>query len=81
MEASIEYHGYLITPATRRRGRPPVWTLEVHLTPVGRQLGVRRCRAGNTYASQEVAVERCLAFGRLIVDGKIQPRPKGEGGR
>jgi len=27
---------------------------------------------------QEVAVARCLEFGRRIVDGKIQPRPKDE---
>ncbi len=78
MDASIEYNGYVIKPATRRRGKPPTWTLEVHITPAGRQLGTRRCRAGNTYATQEVAVARCLEFGRRIVDGKIQPRPKGE---
>ena len=78
MEASIEYTGYGIKPATRRRGKPPTWTLEVHITPAGRRLGTRRCRAGNTYASQEMAVSRCLEFGRRIVDGKIQPRPKGE---
>ncbi len=78
MQSSIEYRGYVITPAPRRRGNPPAWTLEVHISPAGRQLGTRRCRAPNTYESQEVAVARCLAFGRLIVDGKIQPRPKGE---
>ncbi len=76
MESSIEYNGYVITPATRLRGTPPTWTLEVHITPAGRRLGTRRCRAGNTYATEEVAVERCLEFGRRIVDGKIQPRPK-----
>ncbi len=77
MEPSIEYNGYVIKPATKLRGKPPTWTLEVHITPAGRRLGTRRCRAGNTYATQEVAVARCLEFGRRIVDGKLQPRPKG----
>lgn len=76
MESSIEYNGFVIEPATRLRGKPPAWTLEVHITPKGRRLGTRRCRANNTYASEELAVERCLEFGRRIVDGKIQPRPK-----
>lgn len=75
MSEAIEYHGYLIESATRlRRKKPQGWTLEVHLTPTGRRTGLRRCRAPNTYDSQEVAVARCLEFGRRIVDGKLQPR-------
>lgn len=74
MANSIEYHGYVIESATRLRRKPPGWTLEVHITPAGRRTGARRCRAPNTYASQEVAVARCLEFGRRIVDGKLQPR-------
>ena len=38
METSIEYNGFVIEPATRRRGTPPAWTLEVHITPAGRRL-------------------------------------------
>lgn len=79
MEASIEYNGFMITPTTRKRGKPASWTLEVEITPTGRRLGTRRCRAGNRYASQEEAVARCLEFGRRIVDGKMRPRSKPEG--
>lgn len=76
MAASIEYHGHTITPTTRQRGNPAGWTLEVEISPVGRRLGTRRCRAGNRYTSQEQAVASCLEFGRRIVDGKMRPRPK-----
>lgn len=72
MTDNMEYRGFLLEAATRQRGKASAWTLEVRITPVGRQTGVRRCRAPNTYPSQEAAVPRCLAFGRLIVDGKIQ---------
>jgi hypothetical protein len=74
MSNSIEYHGHVITPATRLKGKPAGWTLEVHITPAGRRTGLRRCRAPNTYATEEMAVARCLEFGRRIVDGKLQPR-------
>jgi hypothetical protein len=74
MAASIEYNGFVIQPATRLRVKPPGWTLEVLITPAGRRTGVRRCRAPNTYPSEEVAIARCLDFGRRIVDGKLLPR-------
>jgi hypothetical protein len=73
--SSIKYRGYVITPTTRLRGKPPVWTLEVQLKPAGRTTGTRRCRGANTYASQERAIDRCLEFGRQIIDGRIHARP------
>lgn len=74
MTSKIEYNGYVIEPTTRLGTKPHGWTLEVRITPRGRRTGVRRCRAPNTYASEEVAVAHCLEFGRRIVDGKLQPR-------
>lgn len=74
MSNRIEYNGYVIEPTTRLKGKPRGWTLEVRITPAGRSTGVRRCRAPNTYANEEVAVARCLEFGRRIVDGKAQPK-------
>lgn len=74
MTSKIEYNGYVIEPTTRLRTKPHGWTLEVRITPTGRRTGIRRCRAPNTYASEEVAVAHCLEFGRRIVDGKLQPR-------
>ncbi|HWP38841.1 MAG TPA: hypothetical protein VNL18_14945 [Gemmatimonadales bacterium] len=76
MATSIEYNGYVITPTPRRRTEPPGWTLEVHLIPVGRKLGLRRCRTSNMYDSQEEAIAGCLELGRRIVDGRARPRPK-----
>lgn len=72
MTNRIEYNGYVIEPTTRLKSKPHGWTLEVRLTPVGRRTGVRRCRAPNTFPSEELAVARCLEFGRRIVDGKAQ---------
>jgi hypothetical protein len=74
MSHKIEYNGYLIEPTTRLKRKTSSWTLEVRLTPKGRRTGVRRCRAPNTFPTEELAIARCLLFGRLIVDGKLQPR-------
>ena len=73
MSNPIEYHGYLIEPTTRLKDQSHGWTLEVRITPAGRRTGIRRCRARNTYPSEQVAVANCLEFGRRIVDGKLQP--------
>ena len=72
----IEYNGYVIEATTRPKGKPETWTLEVRITPSGRRTGVRRCRAPNTFPTEAMAVERCLAFGRRVVDGKA--RRKGD---
>jgi hypothetical protein len=72
MSTSIEYNGYVIEPTTRVKGKPDCWTLEVRITPTDDSTGVRRCRAPNTYSSKAVAVERCLEFGRRIIDGKAR---------
>jgi hypothetical protein len=74
MSQRIEYRGYVIESTTRLKRKPAGWTLEVRLTPQGRRTGVRRCRAPNTFATEELANARCLQFGRMIVDGKLQPR-------
>jgi hypothetical protein len=74
MSRKDEYNGYLIEPTTRLKPKSRAWTLEVRLTPKGRRTGVRRCRAPNTFATEELAISRCLQFGRMILDGKLQPR-------
>ena len=76
MAASVEYNGHILTPATRFRNKPKGWTLQVHVQPVGRLGGLRKCRAPNMYETEAEAVKRCISFGRLIVDGKIQLRKK-----
>lgn len=72
MSNGIEYNGYVIEPTTRLKDEPHGWTLEVRITPADDRTGVRRCRAPNTYPTEEMAVARCLQFGRRIVDGKAQ---------
>jgi hypothetical protein len=72
MKTSIEYNGYVIEPTTRLKDETDCWTLEVRLTPTDDSTGVRRCRAPNTYPTKAVAVERCLEFGRRVVDGKAR---------
>jgi len=74
MSSRIEYNGYVIEPTTRLKNKPFGWTLEVRISPAGRRTGIRRCRAPNMYASEELAVAHCLQFGRQIVDGKLKPR-------
>jgi hypothetical protein len=74
MSSRIEYNGYVIEPTTKLKHKPHGWTLEVRITPAGRRTGVRRCRAPNTYASEQLALVHCLEFGRRIVDGKLHPR-------
>jgi hypothetical protein len=74
MSSKIEYNGYVIEPTTRLKNKPHGWTLEVRISPAGRRTGIRRCRAPNMFASEELAVTHCLRFGRQIVDGKLKPR-------
>lgn len=74
MTAPIEYNGHVIEPMTQLNEEPRGWTLEVRIRPVDGDARARRCRAPNLYASEDVAVERCLEFGRQIVDGKLKPR-------
>jgi hypothetical protein len=61
MRNQIDYNGYTIEATTRPKGKPEAWTLEVRL-----------CRAPNIYPTEELAVERCLEFGRRIIDGKAR---------
>jgi hypothetical protein len=70
MNRRIEYNGYVIEPTSRLNNDPHGWTLEVRITPTDGSAAARRCRAPNTYPTQELAVERCLQFGRRVVDGK-----------
>ena len=70
----IEYNGHVIEPRTRLSDDPRGWTLDVRITPIGGDARARRCHAPNIYASEELAVARCLEFGRQIVDGKLKPR-------
>ena len=74
MSRSIEYNGHLIEPTTRRTNDPRGWTLQVRITSVGRDTDVRRCRSPKVYPTRELAVTRCLEFGRRIVDGRLQPK-------
>ena len=57
MGASIEYNGHILTPATRHKRKPEGWTLQVHVQPVGRLGGLRKCRAPNLYATEAQATE------------------------
>jgi hypothetical protein len=70
MSNSVEYNGHTIEPTTRLKDDPHGWTLEVRITPIDNRSEPRRCRAPNTYPTKELAVQRCLAFGRRVVDGK-----------
>ena len=74
MSGSIEYNGHRIEPTTRLNRDPHGWTLQVRITSVGGDPGVRHCRSPKVYPTQEMAVPRCLEFGRRIGDGKLQPK-------
>lgn len=73
MNDLIEYNGHTIESTTKRVDDQE-WTLEVRITPTGDETDVRRCRAPNTYPTKKAAVANSLAFGRQIVDGKLQPK-------
>ncbi len=72
MKSSIEYNGYMIEPTTRLKDDQDCWTLEVRISPTTGDSPVRRCRTSNTYPTKAVAVDRCLEFGRRVVDGKAR---------
>lgn len=74
MNHTISYNGHTIEPTTRRREDPDGWTLEVRITSDDEDTRARRCRAPNVFASKDEAIRRSLAFGRKIVDGRVQPK-------
>jgi len=74
MTKQIEYNGHVIEPRTKLSAEPSGWTLDVRITPIGGDARARRCHAPNIYPNEKLAVERCLEFGRQIVDGKLKPR-------
>jgi hypothetical protein len=76
LKNSIEYNGYVIEPTTRLAEEQDRWTLEVRISPADGDSRARRCHASNTYPSKDVAVERCLKFGKQIVDGKARRKAK-----
>ena len=73
MSNQIVYKGHVIEPTTRLKEQPHGWTLQVRITPEGRRTGIRHCRGRSSYATEQLAIERCLEFGRRIVDGKLRP--------
>lgn len=78
MSNSIEYNGFLLRPAPRQVEDPAGWSLEVHITPANGEGKRRRCRGRNVYPTRERAEDRCVEFGRQIVDGKLKLVKRGK---
>ncbi len=69
----IPYKGYLIRPAPLKLADKDEWTLELYIAKdKGNEIVERKFSAGNTFKTEKEAIDHCVNFGKLIVDGKSE---------
>lgn len=69
----IPYKGYTIRPAPHQLADTGEWSLELSIgKDKGSEYVQRPFSAGNTFKSEEEAIEHCVNFGKQIIDGKAE---------
>lgn len=69
---ALTYKGFAITPRTFQIHGSGRWTLDLL---IGRHRRVRAYSGGETYATEQAAINGCREFGRRIIDGLVQEYP------
>ena len=69
---AITYKGFAITPRTFQIHGSGRWTLDLL---IGRHRRLRAFSGGDTYATEQAAIDGCREFGRRIIDGLVQEYP------
>lgn len=69
---TITYKGYQIHPTPYQLADSGQWTINIHVAVEGEgQTKWRKFGAGNTFETKQEAIQRCLNFGRRIIDGQV----------
>ncbi|MGC4098009.1 MAG: HlyU family transcriptional regulator [Nitrospira sp.] len=72
MGTGVAYQGFVILPAPRPLGDVDMWEVNLHIawsTQDGAQ--TRHFFTADKYGTEEEAAIHCVAYGKLIIDGKI----------
>lgn len=69
---AVVYKGFVITPRTFQIHGSGRWTLDLL---IGRNRRLRAFTGGETYSTEEAAIDGCCEFGRRIIDGLVQRYP------
>jgi len=69
---AVTYKGFAITPRTFQIHGSGRWTLDLL---IGRNRRVRAFSGGETYPTEQAAINGCCEFGRRIIDGQVQQYP------
>lgn len=68
--SEIPYKGYLIKPAPLQLRDSGEWTMELVISKHrGNSVAERKYSAGNTFKTEEEAIQHCINFGKQIIDG------------
>ncbi len=67
----IPYKGHLIHPTPMRAPTTGEWTINLCISkPRDDSVTEKTFNAGNTFKTEEEAVQHCIDFGMQIIDGK-----------
>ena len=70
MMSEIPYKGYLIHPAPLQLRDSEEWTIEICISKHrDDSVTERKYSAGNTFKTEEEAIQHCIDFGKQIIDG------------
>ncbi len=70
---TLQYKGYEIRATPLQLPESREWTLDIEIVRhTGDAVRLRPFRARNKFQTQEEAIARCFAFGKRIIDGKIE---------
>lgn len=69
---AVTYKGFAITPRTFQIHGSGRWTLDLL---IGRHRRSRAFTGGETYATEQAAIDGCRDFGRRIIDGLVRQYP------
>ncbi len=70
---TVPYKGYEIRATPLQLPESGEWTLDIEIVRhTGDAVNLRPFSARNKFPTREEAIVRCFAFGRRIIDGKVQ---------
>jgi len=69
----IPYKGYVICPAPLQLADTSQWTIELYISRENDdEIAGRKFSAGNTFPTEQQAIQHCVDFGKQIIDGQSE---------
>lgn len=70
---SVNYQGYVIEAAPYQLADSGRFDVNIHIwKDHGDHIGEKTFSAGNTFETEEEAIQACIEFGRRIIGGEIE---------